>query len=182
MNIHETKLPGVLRIQSEPAVDSRGCFIRTYCEKEFADQGLNTYWPQSNLSMTQQRGAIRGMHYQLPPSREAKLIRCVSGSVYDVIVDMRPASPTLGQWVAFELTEDSGCALYVAEGCAHGFQCLTEKCRLYYQMASLYDASLDAGVRWNDPDLGIRWPLEVSMISNRDASLPLFSEMSLGQR
>lgn len=178
MKFQETQLAGVWSIETEPHVDERGFFVRTYCEREFSERGLNTSWLQNNLTLTKKRGAIRGMHYQAEPDPEVKLIRCVTGAVFDVVVDIRKDSETYGRWQSFELSEENAMELYVPGGFAHGFQCLTDDCRLFYQMSSVYDSGLARGVRWDDPELSISWPLEESFLSSRDRELPSFSSLS----
>src|SRR5258708_40370776 len=159
MKFSTTSLPGVWLIEMELIEDPRGFFARTYCEKEFEAHRLNTYWPQSNLTHTKQKGMLRGMHYQSDPKPEIKLIRCTAGAVFDVVVDLRRDSGTFGQWKSFELTSENHRALYVPGGFAHGFQCLTDHSELLYLMSEFYFPDLARGIRWNDPDLNIRWPI-----------------------
>jgi dTDP-4-dehydrorhamnose 3,5-epimerase len=177
MKFHTTTLPGVWRIELELRQDERGFLARTFCEQEFAEHGLNTRWPQCNLTLTRRRGTIRGMHFQAEPKPEIKLIRCSVGAVHDVLVDVRTESPTYGQWEAFELTAENHRMLYVPAGIAHGFQCLLDDSELFYQMSESYQAELARGVRWDDPAVNIRWPLPATSISERDRSLPLLSEV-----
>lgn len=173
MKFHPTTLNGVWRIELERREDERGHLARTYCEREFSALGLNTRWPQCNTTLTRSRGMIRGLHYQEEPAPEIKLIRCTSGAVFDVLADLRPASPTFGRWESFELSAATGRALYVPGGLAHGFQCLVDNCELFYQMSEFYDAALARGVRWDSPRLGIRWPVENPVLSERDRALPV---------
>ena len=175
MKFAKTTLPGVWLIELEPREDERGFLARTYCETEFADHGLNVRWPQCNLTLTKNRGMIRGMHFQAEPKPEIKLIRCSAGSVYDVLVDVRKDSPTFGRWEGFELSGENRRTLYVPGGIAHGFQCLTDNCELFYQMSEFYFADLARGVRWNDPQIGIQWPLPNPALSTRDQNLPLLN-------
>ena len=175
MQFHPTTLPGVWRIRLDPRADERGHFVRTYCEQEFAAHGLNTRWVQCNTTLTRQRGMLRGLHYQADPHPEIKLIRCVSGAVFDVLVDVRPKSPTFGKWEAFELRAEQPDQLYVPAGYAHGFQCLTEDAGLFYQMSEFYVPDLARGVRWDDPSLTIPWPISHPRLSSRDAGLPALS-------
>jgi dTDP-4-dehydrorhamnose 3,5-epimerase len=177
MKFSKTTLPGVWLIELEPRQDERGFLARTYCSKEFADHGLNTQWPQCNLTLTKQRGMLRGMHFQAEPKPEIKLIRCAVGAVFDVLVDVRRDSPAFGRWEGFELTGDNRRTLYVPGGIAHGFQCLTDKCEVYYQMSEFYVADLARGIRWDDPQVGIQWPLPKPIVSERDRHLPLLEEM-----
>ncbi len=176
MNFIPAKLPGVWLIEPEPFEDERGFLARTYCEREFTEHALNTSWPQCNLTLTRQRGAIRGMHYQADPKPEIKLIRCAAGSILDVLVDVRPDSPEFGKWEGFELSEENNRMLYVPGGVAHGFQCLTPDCRVFYQMSESYVPDLARGVRWNDPAIGIKWPLEAAQVSKRDRELPFLAD------
>ena len=175
MKFTKTSFPGVWLIDLELREDDRGFLARTYCETEFLDHGLNTHWPQCNLTLTKKRGMIRGMHFQAEPKPEIKLIRCSAGSVYDVLVDVRKDSPTFGRWEGFELSGENRRTLYVPGGIAHGFQCLTDHCELFYQMSEFYFADLARGVRWNDPKIGIQWPLPNPALSTRDQNLPLLS-------
>jgi dTDP-4-dehydrorhamnose 3,5-epimerase len=173
MRFLTTSLAGVWLIQLEPHQDERGFLARTYCEREFAERGLNTRWPQCNTTFTRQRGMIRGLHYQADPKPETKLIRCTAGVVFDVLVDVRPGSPTYGRWASFELSSHNHCQLYAPGGLAHGFQCLSDNCELFYLMSESYFPELARGIRWNDPTLNIPWPLAHPILSARDQNLPL---------
>lgn len=177
MKFTETELPGVWIIDLEPIEDDRGFFARTYCAKEFAAHGLNTHWPQTNLSRTLQPGMLRGLHFQAEPHPEIKLIRCAVGAIHDVLVDVRPDSPTFGRWQSFELTGANGRTLYVPGGYAHGFQCLAEHSEVFYQMSEFYFADLARGVRWDDPTLRIDWPMPDPFLSPRDRALPSLEEL-----
>jgi len=172
MKFHPSPLAGVWRIELEPREDERGFLARTYCDQEFSAHGLNTRWPQCNLTRTSKRGTIRGLHWQAAPRPEVKLIRCVRGAVWDVVVDVRPGSPTLGRWEAFELSGEGRWQLYVPAGFAHGFQCLADDSELHYQMGDSYVAELARGLRWDDSRVGIDWPLPVTALSPRDLALP----------
>jgi len=176
MQFHPTTLPGVWMIELEPREDERGFLARTYCEEEFGNRGLGVHWPQCNLTLTKRRGMVRGLHYQAAPKSEAKLIRCVAGAVWDVVVDLRPDSSTFGQWESFELTGENHRQLYVPGNFAHGFQCLTDNCQLFYQMSESYVPELARGVRWDDPQLRIPWPVPEPALSARDLQLPLLSK------
>lgn len=171
------KIPGVWVIELELREDERGFLARTFCEQEFSEYGLNTRWVQCNLTLTKRRGMIRGLHYQAEPKPEIKLIRCVSGAVFDVLVDIRRDSPYFGKWEAFELNAQNRIALYVPAGVAHGFQCLVDNCELYYHMSEFYYPELARGIRWNDPQLGITWPIAEPYLSERDRNLPLLSQI-----
>jgi len=168
MQFHATSLPAVWLIEFQPREDDRGFLARTYCEEEFGKRGLKTRWPQCNLTLTTQRGMLRGLHYQAEPKPEAKLVQCVAGAIWDVVVDIRPASSSFGKWEAFELTGENNRQLYIPEGYAHGFQCLTGNCKLFYQMSENYAPSLARGVRWDDPALAICWPVQPVILSLRD--------------
>jgi dTDP-4-dehydrorhamnose 3,5-epimerase len=157
--------------------DARGFFARTFCENEFAEHGLNTNWPQCNVSFTRQRGMVRGMHFQAEPKPEIKLVRCTAGAIFDVAVDIRRESPTFGKWEGFELTAKNRRGLYIPAGLAHGFQCLTDNCEVFYQMSEVYFAELARGLRWNDPIVNISWPIPAAIVSERDNGLPLLSDL-----
>src|SRR5689334_3934468 len=155
MKFSPTRLDGLRLIELELREDERGFFARTYCDQEFSAHGLNVRWPQCNLSQTKQRGMIRGMHFQADPKPEIKLIRCSAGAIFDVLVDVRRDSPTFGKWEGFELTAQNRRMLYVPGGFAHGFQCLTDNCEVFYQMSEFYMPELARGLRFNDSKVGI---------------------------
>lgn len=178
MKFHSTQLPGVRRIELEARTDERGFFARTFCEQEFGGQGLNTHWPQANLTRTLRRGMVRGLHWQAAPKPEIKLIRCSAGAIWDVVVDVRPDSPTFGRWESFKLTSDALWQLYVPAGFAHGFQCLADGSEVSYLMSDSYAPELARGIRWNDPTLAIPWPIDNALVSDRDAGLPDWDTMS----
>lgn len=178
MKFATTTLPGVWLIELELREDERGFLARTYCEREFAEHGLNTRWPQCNLTLTKKRGTIRGLHFQAEPKPEIKLIRCAVGAIYDVLVDARRGSPTFGQWASFELTAENRRILYAPGGFAHGFQSLTDNCEVFYQMSEFYFPELARGFRWNDPDVGVRWPLPAPTVSERDEKMPRLAEVT----
>lgn len=177
MKFSRTTLPGVWLIELELREDERGFLARTYCENEFSEHGLNTRWTQCNLTLTCKRGMIRGMHFQADPKPEIKLIRCATGAIFDVLVDVRRNSATFGKWEGFELSGENRRMLYVPGGFAHGFQCLTDNCEVFYQMSEFFVPELARGVRWNDSQVGIRWPIANPILSDRDKSLPLLSEV-----
>jgi dTDP-4-dehydrorhamnose 3,5-epimerase len=177
MKFTETDLPGVWIIDLEPIEDDRGFFARTYCANEFAAHGLNTNWPQTNLSRTLRPGMLRGLHFQADPRPEVKLIRCAVGAIHDVLVDVRPDSPTFRHWQSFELTGANGRTLYVPGGYAHGFQCLAANTEVFYQMSDFYVAELARGVRWDDPTLAIDWPMADPFLSPRDQVLPTLEQI-----
>ncbi len=165
-------LPGAFRIDPERREDGRGYFARTFCRDEFRSHGLETAILQSNVSWNAHRGTIRGMHFQRPPKEEAKLVRCGKGAVYDVVADLRRDSPTYLKWEAAELTAENGAMLYVPKGFAHGFQTLVDDVLVVYQMFESYAPELSGGVRWDDPALGIRWPVPDPILSEKDRSYP----------
>ena len=168
----ETTLKGAFLLELEKREDERGFFARTWCQREFESHDLHKLWVQCNISFNRQKGTLRGLHYQTPPYEEAKLIRCTRGALYDVIIDLRPDSPTFMQWVAAELTADNCRLLYIPEGFAHGFQTLTDETEIFYQMSQFYAPEYAGGVRWDDPALNIAWPAAARTISERDRSYP----------
>jgi dTDP-4-dehydrorhamnose 3,5-epimerase len=177
LKFSKTELRGVWLIELELREDERGFLARTFCENEFAEQGLNTGWPQCNLTLTKKRGMLRGMHLQAEPKPEIKLIRCAAGAIHDVLVDVRRGSPEFGKWQGFELTSENRRMLYVPGGIAHGFQCLTDNCEVFYQMSEFYYPDLARGLRYNDPQVAISWPLPDPAVSDRDRNLPLLEEL-----
>lgn len=170
----ETKLAGAFVVEPDVYEDERGYFALTWSRDEFEARGLDAGLAQSNLSYNRRRGTLRGMHYQTAPHEQAKLVRCARGAIYDVIVDLRPGSPTFARWIAEELTESNRRMLYVPRGFAHGFQSLADDTEVAYQMSESYRPEAAAGVRWDDPAFGIRWPLEVAVIAPRDRDYPDF--------
>jgi dTDP-4-dehydrorhamnose 3,5-epimerase len=176
MRFTETKLQGSYEIALEPRADSRGWFARFYCKDEFKKIGHTEEWVQLNHSFTQAKGALRGMHFQKKPYSEIKMVRCISGSIYDVIVDLRKDSPTFLQWYGTELSAENKKMLYIPEGFAHGFQALTSNCELIYHHSEYYTPQAEAGIRYDDPLVGIRWPLGISEISERDLSHPFLND------
>jgi dTDP-4-dehydrorhamnose 3,5-epimerase len=163
-----TKLHGSHIVEIEPYRDTRGFFARTWCRREFEEHGLRTELAQCSMSYNARRGTLRGMHWQAAPFEEAKLVRCTAGAIHDVIVDLRPRSPTYMQYVAVELTQGDRRALYVPPGVAHGFQTLTDDCEVLYQMSEFFAPEHARGVRWNDPAFGIEWPIPDPIILDRD--------------
>ena len=174
MTFQETKLPGVFEIQLEPLPDARGFFARSWCQKEFESHALNPKVVQCNVSFNTRKGTLRGMHYQGAPNAEAKLVRCTSGSIYDVVIDLRPKSPAFKNWIAAVLTSERHNMIYVPEGCAHGFLTLEDKTEVSYQMSEFYSPELSRGVRWDDQAFQIAWPASIEMISDRDRTYPDF--------
>ena len=177
MIFHETKIDGVWAIDLELIEDARGWFARTHCAETFASRGLVSSFAQCSASYNRRRGTLRGLHFQASPGEEVKLVRCVRGAIFDVAVDLRPGSPTFGQWVSVDLTAENRRALLVPEGCAHGFQTLTDDAELFYQISVPFAPELSKGVRWNDPDLAVAWPIEDPIMSERDRDLPGLSEL-----
>ena len=179
MRFVETALPGAFLVQLQPHVDGRGFFARAFCQDEFAAHGLPARFAQCNLSRNTARATLRGMHYNAAPHREAKLVRCTSGAIWDAIVDLRPSSPTFLRWIGVELSSESADALFVPEGFAHGFVTLREGSDVFYQMSVPYAPGAERGLRWNDPRIGIRWPLDPAVISDRDRGYADFDEAGL---
>lgn len=171
----QTPLAGAFVVEPEPVRDERGFFARAWCQREFEVQGLASRWAQCNLSFNTKTGTLRGMHYQTAPHAEAKLIRCTRGAIHDVIVDLRPESPTFKQHFGTVLTSENRRMLYAPEGFAHGFLTLEDDTEVFYQMSAFYEPSFARGVRWNDPSFGIRWPGEVRVISEKDRNYPDFA-------
>lgn len=172
MKFKPTAFDDVWLIELELKQDERGFLARTYCEREFSERGLNTRWPQHNLTGTSRRGMIRGLHYQAEPYSETKLIRCSAGAIFDVVVDVRPKSPTFGKWASFELTSRNRHQLYVPAGFAHGLQCLEDNSEVFYQMSEFFHPELARGVRWDDPVVNVSWPIPNPLVSERDRRLP----------
>lgn len=169
-----TPVDGVLIVQPEPVEDERGYFARTWCREEFRKHGLDASIEQCNLSFNLRKGTLRGLHYQAPPGEEAKLVRCTRGSLFDVALDLRRHSPTFLKHAGVVLDAASHRALYIPAGCAHGFQTLEDATEVSYQMSRSYAPELARGVRWDDPAFGVQWPVEVSVISERDRNYANF--------
>jgi dTDP-4-dehydrorhamnose 3,5-epimerase len=170
----EIFLAGVFLVLPERHEDERGFFARSWCQKEFTANGMNGRLVQCNISYNRRRGTLRGMHLQVPPNEEAKLVRCTMGAIYDVIIDLRKGSPTVGRHFGVNLTADNRQMIYIPEGFAHGFLTLDNQTEVFYQMSEFYAPESARGVRWNDPAFGIRWPEEVNVISRRDQTYPDF--------
>lgn len=173
MTFTETRLRGAFIVEPETLEDERGFFARTFDQKEFEAHGLKSRFVQCSISFNKSRGTLRGMHYQLAPYEEAKLISCVRGTIFDAIIDLRRASSTYGQWFAIELSAENYKILYVPEGFAHGFQTLEDDTVVFYQMSGFYHPECARGVRWDDPVFSIAWPLQPSVISPQDRSYEL---------
>jgi len=172
----ETALKGAYIIDSEMKEDERGFFARSFCMKEFERHGLNPRVAQCNISFNRKKGTLRGMHYQIAPHEEAKLVRCTRGSIYDVIIDLRHHSATFKQWLAVELTATNFRMLYIPKGFAHGFQTLEDNTEVFYQMSEFYYPEYARGIRWDDRAFGIKWPLMKPIMSEKDKSYPLFGK------
>ena len=170
----ETTLKGAFVIELEKHEDERGFFARTFCRTEFETQGLNPNFVQCNISYNKKKDTLRGMHYQVAPYQEAKLVSCTRGALYDVIIDLRPDSPTYCRWLAVELSAENYQMLYIPECFAHGFQTLEDNTLVLYQMSEFYHPECARGNRWDDPAFGIKWPLSNRVVSKKDLSYPDF--------
>ena len=169
MKFIETRLMGAYVIEPQLLEDERGYFARVYCENEFLAQGLQPQVRQCNISRNREKGTLRGFHYQCQPHAESKLIRCVRGAIYDVIIDLRRNSPTYAGWFAIELSEENRKQLYVPEDFAHGFLTLADETEVFYQMSAFYEPQASRGIRFNDPAFNVVWPYPIHMISDKDA-------------
>jgi dTDP-4-dehydrorhamnose 3,5-epimerase len=170
MTFEETLLKGSYVVHLQPFKDERGWFARTYCKNEFAAIGHTKEWLQLNHSFTSKKGTIRGMHYQLPPFSEIKLVRCIAGAVYDVIIDLRKDSATFLKYFGVELSASNKKMIYIPEGFAHGFQALSDDCELLYHHSQFYMPGVEGGLKYNDPQTNIEWPLPDGLVSDRDSS------------
>ena len=171
----ETKLRGAYLIEVQKNEDHRGFFGRAWCGKEFEAHGLTAKIAQINTSRTKKKGTIRGMHFQVAPYGEAKFIRCTKGRIYDVIIDLRPESPTFTQWIGNELSEDNYRMVYAPEYFAHGFVSLEDECEVYYPVTEFYTPQAERGIRWNDPAFNIKWPVPIEIFTEKDMSHPDFT-------
>lgn len=165
-------IDGLFRIPFDPKRDDRGFFARSFCKLSLADAGMDFEVVQANLSYNKAKGTLRGMHYQADPVPDPKIVRCVHGSIFDVVLDLRVGSPTYLKWEGFTLSGENRESIVIPPGCAHGFMTLTDDAEVFYLMGAPYEADLARGVRWNDPAFGIKWPMEPVSISERDASYP----------
>ena len=179
MIITPLALDGAHLIRPEPIVDARGHFARVFCKTEFHSAGLEVEYPQHSQSFNAQRGTLRGLHYQKAPFEEVKVVRCGRGAIHDVIVDLRRGSPTLGRWLAFELSAENGTALYIPAGFAHGFITLEPACEVHYMISRDYVPGHGRVLRWNDPELAIEWPMQPLVMSDTDRNAPGFFESLL---
>ena len=172
MQFDPTAVNGCWLVRAEPSVDHRGAFVRFACERTLTARGLVGHFVQTSLSISRRRGTLRGMHYQAAPHHEVKLVRCVRGCIRDVVVDLRPESPTYLRSASYELSADNQLALYIPEGCAHGLLTLEDDCHVLYQISAEHVPGAARGVRWNDPAFAIDWPFAPVEISARDAEYP----------
>ncbi|MFD2676335.1 dTDP-4-dehydrorhamnose 3,5-epimerase [Camelimonas lactis] len=176
MKFHKTPLEGAYLIELERRGDDRGFFARFFCEKEFADHGLDTRFVQVNNSLSSKAGTLRGLHYQLPPDGEVKVVRAVKGALWDCIVDLRAGSTTFGKWFGAELNDENRLMMYVPRGFAHAILTLTDNVEALYLVSAFYGPQSERGVRWNDPAIGIEWPIQPTEISEKDAKWPDLNE------
>jgi dTDP-4-dehydrorhamnose 3,5-epimerase len=175
MIFHETTLSGAFVVELDKKEDNRGFFARGFCAKEFAEHGLKPQFVQTNISYSHTKGTIRGMHYQVAPANETKFIRCIRGAIWDVIIDMRPESPTYLQHLGVELSAENRNAIYVPDMFAHGNQALTDGAELLYLVGDYYTPGFERGIRYNDPAIAIEWPMPVTIVSEKDANWPLLA-------
>ena len=172
MRFETTEIAGLLAVRLEPAVDARGSFARLFCRESFAAQGLADVFVQASLSVTRRAGTLRGLHFQRAPHAEVKLVRCVRGAIFDVVADLRPDSPSYLRWQGFDLSPASDVALYIPQGCAHGFLTRTDDCEVLYQMSTPYAPQAADGVRYDDPALAVAWPDKPVLIAEKDLAWP----------
>lgn len=173
MKFKTTAINGAYIMDIEKIGDERGFFGRVFCRREFEAYGIDLKIQQANIGFSQFRGTLRGLHYQVPPYGEAKFVRCTAGGLFDVILDLRPASPTFKQWLGVELTAENSSMLYVPEGCAHGYLTLADETEIFYLVSQYYHPSAERGVRWNDPEFEIEWPIQKGLvISEKDQNWP----------
>jgi dTDP-4-dehydrorhamnose 3,5-epimerase len=176
MEFMKTKIEGVWLIKPVVHGDSRGFFLETFTVRDFKKAGISVDFVQDNHSMSVEAGVLRGLHLQLPPFAQSKLVRVVRGSIFDVVVDVRGASPTYGEWEGFELTESNFTMLFVPIGCAHGFCTLSPRTEVQYKVDNYYSLQHDTGIIWNDPDIGVSWPFDQPILSEKDKKLPSFKD------
>ncbi len=176
MIFRDTPLPGAYVLEPERIEDQRGFFARIWCKNELRARGLSCELAQSNVGFSRRRGTLRGLHFQRPPHAEVKIVRCTRGSVFDVIVDLRPESPTYRRWFGVELSEENGKMLYVPEGCAQGYLTLADNTEIYYHTSEFYHPESASGVRYDDPEFGIAWPGEIAVMSQQDQHWPDHSD------
>jgi len=182
MTFYETKLKGVFIIDIERVVDERGFFARSWCKKDFEAHGLNINAVQENVSFTERKGTLHGMHYQVAPYSENKMIRCIAGAIYDVVMDIRPHSATFRDWIGVELTEGTGTMLYVPQGFAHGFISLRDHTTVNFIVTSYYNPAAERGIRYDDPAFNVNWPIKPVVISDKDKNHKPFVSQALGAK
>ncbi len=180
MNFSPLSVHGARLIESEFHVDHRGSFARAWCRREFSEAGIDVEFVQANLARTDSAGTIRGLHYQEEPHAEAKLLRCTRGAVYDVIVDIRPDSPTFMEWAGVELSSEDATRVFVPAGCAHGYQTLRDESEVSYLVSAFYTPRAEGGIRWDDPAFEVDWPMAPTEMSEKDRSWPLFDPDAVG--
>lgn len=177
MIFSETQLKGAFIVEMEPIGDNRGFFARAWCQKEFEAHGLISCFVQNNITFSPKRGTLRGLHYQIAPHEEIKLVRCTRGAIYDVIVDLRPESSTYKQWLGTELTADNRKMTYIPGGFAHGYQILMDETEVFYQVGAFYAPGCERGIRWDDPAFGVEWPIKSPLIlSEKDKRWPPYCQ------
>jgi len=176
MDFIETDVVGAKLIDPNPHKDTRGRFMRAWCTREFAEHGLDFLPVQANMGLSIRKGTVRGMHFQQAPALEAKLVRCTRGTIFDVVLDLRPESPSYGKWYGAELSAENGRMLYVPEGCAHGYQTLEDDTEMYYLTSAFYTPSAVRGVRFDDSRFSIQWPLVPTVVSEQDRNWPLMEQ------
>jgi dTDP-4-dehydrorhamnose 3,5-epimerase len=181
MKFLECDVAGAWVVEPTPIEDARGRFMRAWCRREFAEHGIDFIPLQANMGFSVQKGTIRGLHYQLAPALEAKLVRCTRGAIFDVVVDLRPTSPTYRVWYGSCLNSANGRMLYVPEGCAHGCQSLEENTEIHYMTSAYYSPTHVRGIRYDDPAFGIRWPIVASSVSDQDRNWPLVESVRIGE-
>jgi dTDP-4-dehydrorhamnose 3,5-epimerase len=179
VEFRSTDIEGLVLVVPEPRADERGAFARAFCREEFGTRGLMTVVAQTNVANTVNRGTVRGLHYQLPPAGEAKLLRCTNGAVFDVAVDLRAGSDSFGRWFGVELSAEDGIAVHVPSGCAHGYQTLTDGASVLYEVSTPYTPELERGIIHADHDLAIDWPLPPRDVSAKDLGLPTLAQAEL---
>ncbi len=182
MRFHETTLPGAYVIELEKKGDDRGFFARFYCTKEFASHGLESNFVQVNNSLSAHKGTLRGIHYQLAPMAEAKLVRCIRGALWDVIVDLREDSHTFGNWYSEELTAENRLMMYVPKGFGHAFMTLEDNTEALYMVSEFYSPENERGIRWNDKRFNIQWPIQPVIISDKDKAHPDFAPLQTAEK
>lgn len=176
MKFHPLSLEGAYLIEPDPISDERGFFARVFCKTEFEQKDLNPNLDQCSISFNHRKGTVRGMHFQKDPHAEVKIVRCTRGAIYDVVLDLRPDSPTYKKWEGVALSAENRKMLYIPEGLAHGFQTLEDNTEIFYQISRPFAPASASGVRWNDPSFNIVWPLEISIIANKDQTFPTYEE------